>query len=92
MEKALRGIRPERGRYSDEQVNWIRESYLLDGISLKQIRSQLWPVCSINALWRIAIGRAYTGVPLSARLAAAAAEAEQKRRAPTTLPQRAVAR
>ncbi len=78
-EVKLRSIKPVRGRYTSEQVNQIREAYLLDGVSLEEIQEQVWPKSTTNALWRIAIGRCYPAVPLSERLAAAHRDAAARR-------------
>lgn len=80
----MRRVRKARGskggaHYSAEQVNFIREAYLLDGQTLGWIGERLHPPCSPSALWRIAIGRAYSAVPLSERLRAAVESEEQAR-------------
>jgi len=74
----LRGVNRRRHRYSDEWVNFIREGYLLDGKTREDILASLPYPCSVNMVWRIAVGRAYQEVPLSPRLRAAL---EQRRRA-----------
>lgn len=81
-EHALRAIRRIRGRYTADQVTWIREQYLLEGLELSEIREKLWPKCTVNALWRIAVGRSYPEVSLSERLLVAHREAEELRRVP----------
>lgn len=67
-ERVLRAIRPPRGRYTHDEVNFIREAYLVDRMTLQEINERLSMQSSKNSLWRIAVGRAYREVPLSARL------------------------
>lgn len=63
-----------RANYSAEQVNFIREAFLLDDRGIPWILERVHPPSSASALWRIAIGRAYAEVPLSPRLQAAVDE------------------
>jgi hypothetical protein len=81
LEHALRSINPRRRRLSDDQVNRIREGYLLDGKSLAQLREELPEELRISrvAIWRCAQGRAYGDVPLTERLIAAHQHARARR-------------
>lgn len=91
LESKLRAIYSSRWRYSDAEVNFIRESYLLDGMSIPWIIERLHQKSSENSIWRIAVGRSYTKVPLSPRLAAAHEEAQRRRASPGVEPEPAAA-
>lgn len=82
----LAAIRQKRPRYSDDQINFIRESYLLDNHSAPWINLELGTPSSNNAIWRIATGLSYPHVPLSPRLQAAAAAKGQKANGAETEP------
>jgi hypothetical protein len=86
VQAVLRAIRRDRSRYSEEQVNFIRESYLLDRRSFVWLQAKLaelgWPLSSSNGLYRIAVGIAYPKVPLSPRLAEAHAARQRGGAAP----------
>lgn len=73
---ALRAIRSDRARYSDEQVGQIREWYLIEKRTLKWIRANVHPQSSESAIYKIAVGLAYADVPLTERLQEAAWRAQ----------------
>lgn len=82
IRERLKGIRPERRRYSSDQVNWIREQYLIEKRPIPEITKELWPVSGENAIYRIAIGLSYDDVPLSAKLIEAYTDAQKRRELP----------
>lgn len=85
-EHMLRTINSLRKRLTPTQVNWIRESVLLDGIKCQQIVDQLYPPVKISSIWALVRGKTYVDVPLSRRLKLAYRASLKKRQVPAPLP------
>lgn len=82
----LQTINSLRRRLTPTQVNWIRESVLLDGVKCSEIVAQIYPPVKISTIWALVRGRTYLDVPLTRRLKLAFRSSLKKRQVPAPLP------
>ena len=78
----LQMIHTLRKRLTAEQVTYLREAVLLDGIPVKVARRNIHPPISASAVWAVVRARTYRNVPLSPRLRRAWKIALEKRKVP----------
>ena len=82
LARQLQTIRAARKKLTAEEVNYVREAYVLDRRTVPAIQESLYPQISQSALWGIIRGRTYRDVPLSPRLKRAYRVAVERRKVP----------
>jgi hypothetical protein len=81
-EEMLRSINALRKRLTPDQVNWVRESVLLDGMKSAAVARRLYPAVRVSSIWALVRGKTYRDVPLSRRLKLAYRTSIKKRQVP----------
>lgn len=81
-EDMLRAINSLRRRLNADQVNWVREAVLLDGMSSTAVARRLYPAVKVSSIWALVRGKTYRDVPLSRRLKLAYRSSVKKRQVP----------